>query len=251
MILLPVRSARAALAALLPAALAGCGAVEATSAERFTASGQLIALSGGDSGAANACFTCHGLDGLGDGAGAPRLAGLDQGYLTRQLEAYAAGLRKHARMEYIAARLSPAGRQSVSAYYAGMPFGPAAMPASLPHPLYAEGDPARGLPACSACHGARGEGRGPANPALGGQPAGYLAQQLIAWRRSDRRSDPLNTMLLISRRLAPQEIQAVSAYAASLPGGPPRRESPAAFPAIRRDGPRNDASGQRPHEAAP
>lgn len=230
------------------AVLAGCGAVETTSADRFTESGELIALSGGHAGAPNACFTCHGLNGRGNGAGAPRLAGLDMGYLDKQLTDYASGLRRHPEMEWIARRLSPADRHAVSAYYAAMAYRP--RPEAVPQAgrsLYLVGDPARDLAACATCHGLAGQGVGPANPPLGGQPAAYLAEQLEKWRHGERRNDPNNIMLRISRRLTPREIAAVSAYAAALPGGLPRRESPAASPAARRADPRNGASAPPPH----
>ena len=163
------------IAGLLGALAGGCSAVERTSADRFTVTGELIALGGGDAGAQHACFTCHGLDGHGDGAGAPRLAGLDAGYLQRQLDDYASGRRRHPEMGYIAARLKSPERQRVSAYYARLAFAPGPGPARPAPRLYVAGDPARGLPACAACHGLRGEGSGPANPALGAQPAAYLA----------------------------------------------------------------------------
>src|SRR3546814_6924021 len=104
------------------ARLAGCGTADPTSMERFKRTGHLIALSGGDAGAPNACFACHGLSGEGNGAGAPRLAGLDMGYMARQLEGYAAGLRLHPEMEAIARRLSAADRMAVSGYYSEMPL---------------------------------------------------------------------------------------------------------------------------------
>lgn len=236
-------------AAIALAMLGGCSAVVPTSAERFTGSGEVIALSGGHAGAANACFTCHGLDGRGNGAGAPRLAGLEFGYLDRQLEAYASGLRQHPEMRHIARHLSARDRLAVSAYYAAMPFQPGEMPAVPPPRLYVTGDPARGLAACAACHGLRGEGLGPANPALGAQPAAYHATQLEDWARSRRRSDPLNVMLRISQQLTPAERAALATYAGALPGGPPNPESPAAYPAARRADPRNGASALRPHEA--
>src|SRR3546814_13603628 len=68
------------------ALLAGCGTADPTSMERFKRTGHLIALSGGDAGAPNDCFACHGLSGEGNGAGAPRLAGLDMGYMARSEE---------------------------------------------------------------------------------------------------------------------------------------------------------------------
>ena len=208
--------AGAAAAALL----AGCSAVDTASAERFARTGELVALSGGGGGAQSACFTCHGLDGRGDGAGVPRLAGLGVGYLHSQLNAYADGRRAHRRMGWIADRLDPSERHAVSAYYAAMPFdGPDGMPAAAPA-LYVSGDASRGLPACAACHGLRGQGLGPANPPLAGQPAPYLAHQLEKWRRSERRSDAMGVMQRISRALEPAEIAALAEYAERLPGDP-------------------------------
>ena len=211
------------------AALTSCSAVKTTSAERFTETGEMIALSGGDAGATNACFTCHGIDGRGDGAGAPRLAGRGIGYLDRQLEAYASGRRRHPQMAWIANRLTPTHRLAVSAYYDAMPYEPAATPPPVPAPvLYVHGDPSRGLPACALCHGRFGEGVGRGNPPVGGQPAAYLAEQMEQWRLSKRRSDPNNIMLAISRQLTSPEVAGLAAYAAALPGDRP--ESPAAFP---------------------
>lgn len=237
-------------ALVLAAALGACSAVETVSADRFRATGEVIALSGGDAGAVNACLTCHGLDGLGNGAGAPRLAGLEFGYLNRQMESYAAGLRQHPQMQYIAGKLSAADRQAVSAYYAAMQFQPGAMPQGPAPALWVSGDPARGLQPCAMCHGLRGEGIGPANPALGAQPAAYHVEQLEKWRRSERRNDPMNVMQVISRRLTPAELSALAAYAGALPGGPPSPGSPESFPEVRRADPRNGVSAPRPHEAA-
>jgi cytochrome c553 len=234
--------------------LGGCGIADSRSADRFTANGEVIAMSGGGAGATNACFTCHGLAGRGDGAGVPRLAGLPLGYLNAQMEDYAAGLRQHARMQYIGRKLSPRDRQAVAAYYAAMPFEHSAsstIPASqLGARIYRRGDPPRGLQACVDCHGVRGEGNGAANPPLGAQPGAYLAQQIDLWRLGKRRNDPDNLMLRISRKMSPSEAAAVSAYAGALPGSPPSPGSPEAFPTAHRGDPRSDVSGQRPHEAA-
>lgn len=230
--------------------LAACGPVERRAIDRFTATGELIALSGGDAGATNACTTCHGLDGRGNGAGTPRLAGLDRGYIAAQLEAYASGRRKHPEMEAIARKLTSAQQGTVSAYYAAMPFVPAPPKSRRPaHAsiLYHRGDPARGLASCASCHGAHGEGVGPANPPLGAQPAAYLAEQLDQWRASRRRNDPENVMLRISQALSRPESVALAAYAGALPGGLPRRESPAASRAAHRGDSRNGASAQPPH----
>jgi cytochrome c553 len=220
----------AAAGALLAASLlaGGCNAPGRAASDPFTATGELIALSGGDSGGRNACFTCHGLDGVGNGAGAPRLAGLEMGYIQRQLEGYASGLRRHPEMEYIARQLSANERRMVAAHYAGLPSRGSARPAPpVDAPLYLQGDPARGLEPCAVCHGRAGEGIGRGNPALAGQPAPYLEAQLHAWRLGKRRNDPGNLMQAISRRLTPDEIRSLAAHAAALPvaANPESREA--------------------------
>jgi cytochrome c553 len=222
--------------------LSGCAVVENTSAERFSATGELVALSGADAGAANACFTCHGIDGAGDGIGAPRLSGLDAGYLERQLIAYADGRRQHPQMAWIAGRLDPDERTAVAEYYALLPadIEPAPPPPRLA--LFHAGDPARGLPACAECHGANGDGIGPANPPLAGQPAAYLAQQMDLWRSGKRRNDPGEVMLRISQLLTPSEILALAGYAAGLSPDDPSPERRAAFPAAHRGDPRSGVS---------
>jgi cytochrome c553 len=209
------------------AALAACGPGEPSGAsldrgDAFSATGELIALSGGEAGATNACHTCHGLDGQGDAGGAPRIAGLPQGYLVKQLQDYAEGRRRHAAMHWIASRLSPQDRQAVSAWYASRPSPPAVVEradSSVAERLWLAGDPERDLQPCALCHGARGEGGGRwSAPPVHDQPPPYLAEQLRAWRRGERQNSPQQVMLHVSRRLTEPEIAAVSRYAAALPG---------------------------------
>lgn len=243
---------RLAVVAIAVAGLPACSPVERGSADSFTRTGELIALSGGDAGAANACITCHGIDGRGNGAGTPRLAGLDRGYMAAQLEAYASGRRHHPEMAYIADKLTPAQHDSVSAYFARMPYVYAAAGTRISghaSTLYHHGDPQRGLASCASCHGERGEGVGAANPPLAGQPAPYLAEQLDQWRAGRRRNDPQNMMLRISQALSGQEAAALSAYASRLGGTVPRREFGEASLAGHRGDPRSGASAPPPREA--
>lgn len=236
---------------LLPL-LVACSAVDTESADRFTSSGELIALSGGHAGAANACFTCHGLDGGGDGAGTPRLAALDVGYLESQLEAYASGRRQHKMMQAIAKRLEPAHRHAVASHYAALPFTfTRASDRTAAPRLWTDGSPERGIPACASCHGMGGEGVGPGNPPLAGQPSAYLAEQIRLWRLGRRRNDPGNVMQRISRLLTPREVESLAAYASGLRADPRRREFPEAFREARRGDSRNDASAPLRHGPAP
>ncbi len=242
----PVRALILASAAFGAAA---CNPPETRAHDPYSASGELIALSGGDAGPQNACIACHGLKGEGNGAGVPRIAGFGAGYLSRQMEFYAAGLRRNPDMQHLARRLSQQQRQDVAAYYAALPAPAIQQKATAPSRLYIEGDSSRGLTACAACHGANGEGQGEGNPPLAGQPASYLADQLRQWRQGERRGDPGNLMLVISQRLSPAEIEAVSAYASSLPGDRPRPSRPEASLPERRPDPTNDVSAPRPRGA--
>ena len=208
-------------AVLAVAALAACAPGADDYEDPFTATGEVIALSGGDAMARGACITCHGVNGEGDGADTPRLAGLDPGYIQKQLEDYAADLRPDPVMSPIARRLSHADRARVAAYYGAMP--PAlADPLGADPALIAEGRTLyhQGLPghrACAACHGTDGRGLGAGYPPVAGQTAAYTAHQLRQWKTAQRRNDPRDVMGAVSRPLSERQIDAVSAYAASLP----------------------------------
>lgn len=202
------------LALFALAALSGCGASGGN--EAFRASGELIAFSGGDGGAGNACITCHGLKGEGDGRLAPRLAGLDAGYLHRQLDDYASGRREHAVMRAVVRRLSGEDRAKVSAYYGALP--PVTAGFSHTSSLYQA--------KCAPCHGAQGLGGGPANPPLAGQSPAYIEAQLNAWRTGRRRGDPMGEMLAVSRALSPAEVHFLASHAA-VPSLPPPHRIPA------------------------
>lgn len=186
-------------------------------------SGQRIATQGGANAGAVACISCHGVDGEGNAAaGFPRLAGLDAGYLERQLHLFRDGGRKNPVMAGVAKALSNAEIEVVADYYAGLPAVSVAVPptdAALPQgeALARVGDwRQRGLPACDQCHGPKGQGVGAEFPPLVGQPPAYLAGQIGAWKSGLRTSDPLGLMKHVADRLTEAETQSVAAYYASL-----------------------------------
>jgi cytochrome c553 len=77
------------------------------------------------------------------------------------------------------------------------------------------------LQACTACHGE--QGRGTTNdyfPRLAGKPAGYLMNQLVAFRDGRRRYPPMNYLL---EYLPDAYLQRMAEYFAALrpPPGPP------------------------------
>ena len=207
----------------------------------FTETGRVIAFGGGDAGARNACFRCHGFAGQGDGKLTPRLAGLEAGYLQKQLEDYAAQTRPDPVMTPVARQLADREARAVAAWYAGLepPAGGSGrlLGSDIGRRIYLEGLPRRGLQPCAACHGRAAEGQGLANPALAGQPAAYAIEQLQRWKKGNRRNDPRGVMSHVSRRLDDHEIAAVSHWlAAQPPAGRPDAAAAAASPAERRPG---------------
>src|SRR5512135_1087757 len=90
---------------------------------------QTIAMQGSKQGTP-ACQTCHGADGGGMATGGiPRLAGLSETYLERQLTNFRSGKRKSPIMQPIVATLSEKEVSQLAAYFAALPT-PAITPAS-------------------------------------------------------------------------------------------------------------------------
>ena len=178
-----------------------------------------IATQGNGRGAAP-CQSCHGADGGGmSAAGFPRLAGLDAGYLRKQLDDFATGTRDNPVMHPNAQALSDDERQAMANYYARMPI-PKLTPSTPPpddtgHLLATRGRWAQQVPACEQCHGPGGIGVGANFPPLAGQPAAYLENQLHAWKAGTRHNDPLQLMQGISRALDDNDIHAVAAWFAA------------------------------------
>lgn len=190
------------------------------SADPYGRSGALIAMSGGEGGARYACATCHGPRGEGNGYDAPRLAGLPAGYLQKQMQDFADGLRPHAVMRDAARFLDSHERVLVADHYATLP--PLALPNANEEPAAAS-TAALYASACASCHGPAGSGT-PEGPPLAAQPAFYLAQQLQDWQASKRRNDGQHVMLNVAQGLKPGELRQLSLYLARLP---PRPADPA------------------------
>lgn len=62
---------------------------------------------------------------------------------------------------------------------------------------------------CAACHGADGISPAPANPNLAGQHAGYIAEELAAFKSGARPSPIMQGM---AAGLSPEDMQALGAY---------------------------------------
>ena len=172
------------------------------------------------------CTTCHGAQGRAAREGyLPRIAGKPEGYLYQQLLNFRDGRRRHATMSTYLAHQSDAYLHEMARHFASLDLPYAAPPVATATPallargeqLVRQGDPARRLPACTACHGEALGGTLPQVPGLLGLPRDYLIAQLGAWQTGSRRAVAPDCMADIAKRLQPEEASAVASWLASQP----------------------------------
>jgi cytochrome c553 len=217
-------------------------------------------------GKAAACGACHGIDGNSSDAQYPKLAGENEHYIVTQLMKFKSGERQNSIMQGMAAPLSPQDMHDIGAYFAGKESLPGVSDQTLAvagGKLYREGDAARGIPACMACHGPDGHGNpGAAYPQLAGQHADYVQRTLQAWHDGAAWGNDQHAQIMpaISQRLSKADIEAVASYVEGLhtaqPGekvaGPEAAPAPSgstAHPAAAASVPHPDSSGVAPAPA--
>jgi cytochrome c553 len=173
-----------------------------------------------------ACVACHGKEGRATNAGYfPRIAGKPAGYLYNQLVNFRDGKRKNGTMAYLLDQMSDAYLHEIAAYFAGLdlPYPPpqtTGAPAAVlarGEQLVRNGDTQRGIPACSACHGAAMTGVAPAMPGLLGLPRDYLLAQLGAWRNNQRQAARPDCMAEVAKRLSPEDLAAAATWLSAQP----------------------------------
>jgi len=172
------------------------------------------------------CSACHGADGNSMVPTFPKLAGLGEKYLLKQMQYIRDGVRPVAAMAGQVDNMSDQDLADIAAYYTEFPRSvEKADPeqVDLGRRIYRAGISERNVAACVACHGPRGAGNGPAGfPALGGQHADYVASQLKAYRlgyESDEgRVTGGETMIMRSNAfgLTDIEIEALASYISGL-----------------------------------
>ena len=201
------------------------------------------------------CMACHGAQGRASRQGyLPRIAGKPAGYLYHQLLNFRDGRRANPTMAELLAHQRDSYLAEMASHFASIELPYAAPTAdALPPALQArgealvrQGDPARGVPACAACHGPALTGTLPAVPGLLGLPRDYLIGQLGAWRTGSRRAHAPDCMADISRRLADADVAAVAAWLAQQPV-----PSPATARAAPPTPPPMDCGAQRPSAGTP
>jgi len=191
---------------------------------------QIVIAQPGDAAAGEAnsvvCSACHGADGNSAVASFPKLAGLGEKYLLKQLMDIRDGGRPIATMVGLLDEKSAQDLANLAAFYAGqVRSGSQANPdlVALGEKVYRSGVAERKVAACTSCHSPNGKGNAPAGfPALAGQHADYIAAQLKAYRKgyedkTGRTNDGESKIMRTNAfGLSDKEIEAVASYAAGL-----------------------------------
>ena len=172
------------------------------------------------------CATCHGSAGQGTAdAKFPRIAGKPAGYVFNQLRNFRDGRRSYPPMNYLLEYLHDDYFHEMAAFFETQrfPFGPPER-SSLPSRelaradrLVHQGDAARGVPPCMACHGAKLTGMEPGIPGLLGLSSRYISGQLESWRSGTRHANPPDCMGEVASRLTEEEITALAGWLAGRP----------------------------------
>jgi cytochrome c553 len=183
------------------------------------------------------CTACHGEQGVSRSGLYPTLAGMDAANIYKQLDDFRASKRSWGAMNGIAQVISAEASADVAAFFASrtaslyplsLQVGEAGVKRLTPNVrehfqtgrsvgeqvpaerLALVGDPARGIPPCSACHGPAGSKLGA--PALKGQQRDYIERQLAAFAQGIRQNDMNRQMRTIATQLGPEERRAIADY---------------------------------------
>jgi cytochrome c553 len=208
----------AALVALWPATSALAQAATATPTTPDIAKAQTIVN--------QVCAACHGADGNSPSPANPSLAAMPAEYITAQLAHFKSGIRPNPVMLGMSASLSPADMTALGEYFARQK--PKNLVAKDPElvktgqALYRGGDAAKGIPACSACHGPNGAGIPKNYPRLAGQHGDYTYAQLKAFKSGERGADKQGKdvngriMVAIASKLSDTQMKALAEYTTGL-----------------------------------
>ena len=172
------------------------------------------------------CGACHGADGNSVVPNFPKLAGLGEKYLLKQMQDIRDGRRPVAAMAGQVDNMSDQDLADIAAFYDSKVRSTEMADADLlelGRKVYMSGIMERKVAACSGGHSPTGKGNGPGGcPGLAGQHADYIAAQLKMFRKgyedpAGRTNDgDTKIMRTTAFELSDLEIEAVASYAAGL-----------------------------------
>lgn len=178
------------------------------------------------------CVACHSNDGNSASPMFPKIAGLGEKYLLKQLKDIQTKQRIVPEMTGLLDNKSDADLADLAAFFdsktlqlSGAKELKVKTNASievdslkLGARIYRAGNAEAGVPACSGCHSPTGNGNAPAAfPRLGGQYAAYIEKQLKAFRAGERANDgDAMIMRSIAQRMTDAEIASVANFISGL-----------------------------------
>lgn len=190
------------------------------------------------------CAACHSTDGNSPAPNFPKIAGLGERYLLKQLRDIQAWDletdpvtkpqtgRPILEMTGMLAGFNDQDLQDIAAYYASQSIqlsGAKEMAVrtnagidvdalELGERVFRAGNLSTGVPACTGCHAPDAHGNAPAGyPRLSGQYPEYIEKQLLAFRSGNRINDGEQmTMRLVAEKMSDAEIKAVANFIAGL-----------------------------------
>lgn len=169
--------------------------------------------------ATTVCVACHGDDGNSAIPMFPKIAGLQETYIIKQLKEFISGQRKSDVMAPIVATLKLEDLAPLATHFGGQkPKAGEARDAALVEMgrnFYLDGNEDSGVPACVGCHQPQATGH-TIYPRLAGQHPEYVIQQLKNFASGDRSNDVSRFMRVIAKRMTEQEMKAVAEYIASI-----------------------------------
>jgi cytochrome c553 len=172
------------------------------------------------------CSECHGFDGNSSDQAKPNLAGLNEQYIIRQLDAFKEGTRIDEDMEQVVREIpSDKELQGLAIYFSKQKMINKNTPKSIKNhelvdlkigkEIFTGKRIEYGIPACSACHGKDGMGDEEGKyPRLMGQNMDYIIKQMELFRSKDRSNDTPPQMRGIAGLMDDEDIASVAAYIA-------------------------------------
>ncbi|OEE35928.1 c-type cytochrome [Vibrio ordalii] len=173
------------------------------------------------------CVACHSADGNSLLTIYPKIAGQHEKYIEKQLHDLKLGMTSGGKqgrydpvMSAMAMPLSDEDIADLAAYFASQAISANSTPEDVAvkgKALYSAGDAERGLTACIACHGPRGNGTELSGfPKISGQHADYIKAQLQKFR-DDARNNDMNAMMRdVAKKLSDTDIEILSKYVGGL-----------------------------------
>lgn len=169
--------------------------------------------------AATVCVACHGDDGNSLVPMFPKIAGLQEDYIVKQLKDFLSGRRKSDIMGPVVAALKQEDVVPLAAHFSSQKMKPGQVEdkkaVGLGKLIFHDGNEESGVPACVGCHQPGGAGHS-IYPRIGGQQTQYVVQQLKNFAAGERSNDPSRYMRVTAKRMTEEEMQAVAEYLVGL-----------------------------------